>query len=62
MTRQHTMTPARRAALRKAQLVSARKRRKKHTVRSEVKRSANQAVSYARSSLRLAIGHRIRSK
>ena len=33
MTRSHRMTPARKAALRKAQLASARKRRRKQRVR-----------------------------
>lgn len=46
MARQHTMTPARRAALRKAQLTSARKRRKKNTVRSTVKRAVRQRMQY----------------
>ena len=50
MARSHTMTPARRAALRKAQLASARKRRKRNTVRSSVKRAVRQRASYTKAS------------
>ncbi|AAN02069.1 gp15 [Mycobacterium phage Barnyard] len=47
MARSHKMTPARKAALRKAQLVSARKRRRR-TVKNEVKRAGRQTLSAAR--------------
>lgn len=47
MARSHVMTPARRAALRKAQLVSARKRRRRG-VGKELKRAGRQTVSAAR--------------
>lgn len=53
MARSHRMTAARRAALRKAQLASARKRRK-HGVRSGVKRSISQGRSSAKASASLA--------
>lgn len=52
MARQHRMTPARRAALRKAQLTSARKRRK-GGVGAAAKRSASQRVAYTRVNVRL---------
>lgn len=50
------MTPRRRAALRKAQLASARKRRKKNTVRSSVKRAVSQRASYAKASVQTRTG------
>lgn len=53
MARSHVMTPARRAALRKAQLVSARNRRKRG-VKSELKRAGRQTLSTARASGSLA--------
>jgi hypothetical protein len=43
----HVMTPARRAALRKAQLVSAQKRRK-YGVRYQAKNVARQKIAYAK--------------
>jgi hypothetical protein len=49
----HVMTPARRAALRKAQLVSARNRRKRG-VKSELKRAGRQTLSTAAASGSLA--------
>ena len=52
MARSHKMTPARRAALRKAQLASARKRRKRNTVGSTVRRATRQRAQYASASLR----------
>lgn len=52
MARSHTMTPARRAALRKAQLASARKRRKSG-VGSSAKKAIRQRASYARASASL---------
>ena len=48
----HVMTASRRAALRKAQLVSARKRRK-HGVGSQLRRSATQTVAYVTAGIRL---------
>lgn len=56
MARSHRMTPARRAALRKAQLVSARKRRKRG-VRSSVNRSVRQGASRSRASAALAVNN-----
>jgi hypothetical protein len=53
MARKHQMTPARRAALRKAQLVSARKRRRRG-VRKEVSRAVRQTGSAARAGGSLA--------
>lgn len=53
MARSHVMTPARRAALRKAQLVSARNRRRRG-VKSEIGRLGRQSVSTARASGSLA--------
>ncbi|AZS12553.1 hypothetical protein HWB99_gp017 [Mycobacterium phage DrLupo] len=47
MARSHKMTPARKAALRKAQLVSARKRRRRG-VKNELKRAGRQSLSAAR--------------
>lgn len=47
MARSHVMTPARRAALRKAQLVSAQRRRK-YGVRYQTKNVARQKIAYAK--------------
>jgi hypothetical protein len=58
MARSHTMTPRRRAALRKAQLASARKRRKRNTVGSSVKRAVRQRASYAKASVQTRRGRR----
>lgn len=52
MARTHRMTPARRAALRKAQLASARKRRK-NGVGSQVRRASNQSFQRARANASL---------
>lgn len=49
----HTMTPARRAALRKAQIASARSRRK-NTARKAISRSVRQSASSAKASGTLA--------
>jgi hypothetical protein len=48
----HVMTPSRRAALRKAQLVSARKRRR-HGLGYDAKRGASQAVGLMMAGARL---------
>lgn len=61
MARSHRMTPARRAALRKAQLASAKKRRKSGAV-SQAKRSISQRRQYnaANRALTKKKSHRIR--
>lgn len=61
MARSHTMTPRRRAALRKAQLASARKRRKRNTVGSSVKRAVRQRASYAKASVQTRRGRKRKS-
>lgn len=48
----HVMTASRKAALRKAQLVSARKRRR-HGLGYEARRSARQTVAYVTSGIQL---------
>lgn len=60
MARSHKMTPARKAALRKAQLVSARKRRRR-TVRREVSRAGRQTISAAKAGGSLAGRKAVRS-
>src|ERR1700751_1568969 len=50
----HVMTPARRAALRKAQLASAAKRRKYGTVTGSAKRAIRQKAGYAGASFAVA--------
>lgn len=57
MARSHRMTPARRAALRKAQLASARKRRKRG-VGSAVNRSVRQGASRTRASAALTVNNK----
>lgn len=52
----HVMTPARRAALRKAQLASAAKRRR-YGVGSQVRRATRQRVQYAGASAQVARRH-----
>lgn len=59
MARSHVMTPARRAALRKAQLVSARKRRK-HGLGYSAKRAGRQTLSTARAGGSLATRRAVR--
>jgi hypothetical protein len=59
MARSHTMTPARRAALRKAQLASARRRRK-GGVGSAVKRSASQRISATKADFALRRSRRVK--
>lgn len=56
MARRHRMTPARRAALRKAQLASAAKRRRRsgNSASKSVRRAARQRSQYAKSSLEVA--------
>ena len=53
----HVMTPARRAALRKAQLVSARKRRR-NGLKSAARRNVKQGASYARATYGTKKGRR----
>jgi len=49
----YTLTPARRAALRKAQLASAAKRRRHGTVPQTIGRAARQRAGYARASFQV---------
>jgi hypothetical protein len=53
----HNMTPARRAALRKAQLASAAKRRK-YGVGSQAKRAVKQQAGFAKASVQVAANRR----
>lgn len=58
MAKRHVMTPARRAALRKAQLASARKRRRYGTVGGSVRRATRQRSAYLASSAQVTLRKR----
>ena len=61
MARRHVMTPARRAALRKAQLASARKRRRRGVI-SSAKRAVRQKGQYAKASASVARNRHVGKK
>jgi hypothetical protein len=58
----HTMTPARRAALRKAQLASAAKRRRHGTVGGAIRRATRQRAGYVGASANVAFRHNAKSR